>query len=330
MTNRNLTPGTTIKSYIIRLFIIALFISLFSIAAVFNPATAQVTKTIYFMAGPKDHAPPSRHEYEKDLLVLQHCLDSATNLKGVKIVTKFIVNRTEHDINDMKDASAIVILSSSESSSKTQTHPLFPPSGNNKRSYDKDILTYLNQVDSLHKAGMGIVVLHWAVAADNLKARQLYTDWFGGGWMPDYSMNPLGKWTITPVKSGEKHPVMRGVGPWTYKDEVFSKFMVIPEDPHRTDLLMGEAPITNQGPVPSRCITWAYENGSARGLIYGGVDYHSAMLQDNYRRFLLNAIVWAAGIEVPKGGVKSNAKGLQLIAARKDRFDDPATQRTNQ
>ena len=52
------------------------------------------------------------------------------------------------------------------------------------------------------------------------------------------------------------------------------------------------------------------------------MDYHSALLQDNYRRFLLNAIVWAAGIEVPKGGVKSNAKGLQLVESRKDKFDD--------
>jgi hypothetical protein len=115
---------------------------------------------------------------------------------------------------------------------------------------------------------------------------------------------------------------MRGVGPWTYKDEIFSRFMVIPQDARRTDLLMGEAAKTNQGKVTPRCITWAYEDSLSRGLIYGGMDYHSALLNDNYRRFLLNSIVWAAGIDVPKGGVKSDAKGLQLIEAVKDRFDD--------
>ena len=115
---------------------------------------------------------------------------------------------------------------------------------------------------------------------------------------------------------------MRGVGAWTYKDEIFSRFMVIPQDNRRTDLLMGEAPKTNQGPVAPRCITWAYEENKSRGLIYGGMDYHSALLNDNYRRFLMNAIVWAAGLEVPKDGVKSNAKGLQLIDAVKDRFDE--------
>lgn len=279
-------------------------------------------KVIYFMAGIKDHAGPSRHETEKDLLVLQRCLDSVVNVKGVKIVTRFIYKRTALDINDMKDAAAIVIESSAEGSSPNRVHPLFPPSGDNKKSYDKEVLQYLNQVDSLHKAGMGIVVLHWAVAAQNETAARLYRNWFGGGWIPAYSHNPLGKWTVTPIESGKKHPIMRGVGPWTYKDEIFSRFLVIPQDPHRTDLLMGEAPKTNQGSVTPRCITWAYEDGLSRGLIYGGMDYHSALLNDDYRRFLLNAIVWAAGIEVPKGGVKSNAKGLQLIEARKDEFDN--------
>ncbi len=42
------------------------------------------TKVIYFMAGVKDHAGPSRHETEKDLLVLQRCLDSVTNNKRCK------------------------------------------------------------------------------------------------------------------------------------------------------------------------------------------------------------------------------------------------------
>ena len=279
------------------------------------------TKVIYFMAGIKDHAGPSRHETEKDLLVLQHCLDSVSNVKGVKIVTRFIYKRTALDINDMKDAAAIVIESSAEGSSKERTDPLFPPSPDNRRTYSKEVQDYLNQVDSLHKAGMDIVVLHWAVAATHQRAANLYRNWFGGGFVEGYSHNPLGIWTVTPIPSGKKHPIMRGVGAWTYKDEIFSRFMVIQQDAHRTDLLMGEAPKTNQGKVAPRCITWAYEDSLSRGIIYGGMDYHSALLNDNYRRFLLNAIIWAAGIEVPKDGVKSDAKGLQLIQAVPDQFD---------
>lgn len=285
-------------------------------------ALAQPTKVVYFMAGLKDHAGPSRHETEKDLLVLQRCLDSVSNINGVKIVTKFIYGRTALDIEDMKDVDAIVIESSSEGSSAERTHPLFPPSGDNKRGYSKEVEDYLDQIDSLHKNGMGIVVLHWAVAADNRKAANLQWNWFGGGFIPGYSNNPLGMWKITPIQQAKKHPILRGVGPWTYKDELFSRFMVIPEDPHRTNLLMGEAAKTNQGPVESQCVTWAYEKGQSRALLFGGMDYHSALLQADYRRFLLNAIVWAAGIEVPKGGVASDAKGLQLVAPVPDKFDE--------
>ena len=279
------------------------------------------TKVIYFMAGVKDHAGPSRHETEKDLLVLQHCVDSISNIKGVKIVTRFIYKRTALDINDLKDAAAIIIESSAEGSSKERVDPLFPPSPDNRRAYTKEVQDYLNQVDSLHKRGMGVVVLHWAVAATHQRAANLYRSWFGGGFVEGYSHNPLGMWTVTPIESGKKHPIMRGVGPWTYKDEIFSRFLVIPQDPHRTDLLMGQAPKTNQGSVAPRCITWAYEDSLSRGLIYGGMDYHSALLNNDYRRFLLNAIIWAAGVEVPKEGVKSNAKTLQLVEAVKDRFD---------
>jgi hypothetical protein len=299
-----------------------LLLSILAVSVGFSQNNNQPVKVIYFMAGIKDHAGPSRHETEKDLLVLQRCLDSVTNITGTKIVTRFIYDRSALDIEDMKDAAAIVIESSSEASSKVRTHPLFPPSGDNTRSYDREVVSYLDQIDSLHKAGMGIVVLHWAADAQNQKAASLYRSWFGYQFIWGYSNNPLGMWTVKPIEAAKSHPILRGVGPWTYKDEIFSRFMVNPADPYRTNLLMGEAPKTNQGSIAPRVLTWAYENGHSRGLVYGGMDYHSALLKDNYRRFLLNAIVWAAGIEVPEGGVKSNARGLQLIEAVPDRFDD--------
>ena len=317
---KNYNKGGLIGSNNISKRILLCFVLLSSCGWLFAQKSVP-TKVIYFMAGVKDHAGPSRHETEKDLLVLQHCVDSISNIKGVKIVTRFIYKRTALDINDLKDAAAIIIESSAEGSSKERVDPLFPPSPDNRRSYSKEVQDYLNQVDSLHKKGMGVVVLHWAVAATHQRAASLYRSWFGGGFVEGYSHNPLGMWTVTPIASGKKHPVMRGVGPWTYKDEIFSRFLVVPQDPHRTDLLMGEAPKTNQGKVAPRCITWAYEDSLSRGLIYGGMDYHSALLNDDYRRFLLNSIMWAAGIEVPKEGVKSNAKGLQLVEAVKDRFD---------
>ncbi len=279
------------------------------------------TKKIIFLAGPKDHGAPGRHEYEKDLRVLARCLDSS-NIKG--ITTEVIVARTPKDISDIKGAAAIVVLSSSDGSTQKQTHPLFPPPGNGK-NYDRETMAYLKDLDSLQKAGMGVVVLHWAVQAQNWAARKVFFNWFGGMYIPENnSNNPGGIWNMIPVESNKKHPILRGVEPWQYQDEIFANYMVVPQDPNRTDLIMGEMRKENNPGVsrngqparPSsasnRVVAFSYQRDSgSRGVMFGGVDYHKDMLEPNYLRFILNSIVWAAQIEVPKKGVITTAKQLQ-------------------
>jgi len=305
--------------------------------ALSQPALAQVpTKTIYFLAGNKDHVGAEgtgRHETRLDLVVLQHCIDSATNIKGVKIITKLLYKRDAVNIDDLKGVDAIIVESSSVTSQVTRTHPIFPGLAKDAKGYDKATLAYLNQIDSLQEAGMGIMMLHWGIAADSQNpqfnaARDHYMQWFGEAAIPAYTQNPLGFWKITPIEAAKKHPILRGVQAWNYKDEIFSRLMVRPGDPYRTDLLMGESPATNQSEVGSpkgvispRCVASAYEKGKQRGVLWGGMDYHSALLNPNYLRFVLNEIVWTAGIDVPKGGVKTAAKQLQ-IARPNSSFDN--------
>ena len=307
---------------------------LFLIAFCFfvTDVSAQKTKVIYFLSGIKDHAGPAgsgRHETGRDLLVLKNCLDSVANIKGVKIVTKYLDERAAVDIQDLQGVDAIIVECSSVGSSQKRTHPLLPPMPPGARTYGRDTLAYLNQIDSLQAAGMGIMVLHWGIATDgNQPGTEHYLRWFGQAAMSNYTQNPLGFWKITPIKASAKHPVLNGVKPWIYKDEIFSRLIVNPNDPYRTDLLMGESPETNQseygsprGVISPRCVASVYEKNMQRGVLWGGMDYHSALLNENYLRFVLNEIVWTAGIDVPKEGVKTNAKQLQLSAQRNDNFD---------
>jgi len=293
-------------------------------------AQEQTTKVIYFLSGIRDHASPTvggRHEVAKDLLVLQDCINKAYNIKGVKIVTKFIDARSALDVEDIKDAAAIIVESSSATSSQKRTHPIFPPLPPGQKQYDQKTLDYLSQLDALHKAGMGIMILHWGIDANNEQnptARDYYLKWFGETAMEGYTQNPLGFWIVTPIKAAQKHPILNGVHRWIYKDEIFSRLVVNPGDPFRTDLLIGESPETNQseagspkGVIGPRGIASAYEKSGARGILWGGQDFHSALLNDDYRRFLLNAIVWTAGIQVPAGGVKTKATQLQLAPINK-------------
>src|SRR5262249_36327769 len=72
--------------------------------------TQAPTKKIIFLAGPKDHGRPGRHEYEKDLRALAKSLEESPNLKGIE--TKVFVGKAPRDLSEFQDAAAIVIESS--------------------------------------------------------------------------------------------------------------------------------------------------------------------------------------------------------------------------
>jgi type 1 glutamine amidotransferase len=259
-------------------------------------------KKIVFLSGPKDHGMPGRHEYEKDLRVLAGALESSPNLKGVK--TEVYVGKAPTDLAVYADAAAIVIESSSDRDAR-ETHPLFPPEPETTRhTYDQATLDFLKGLDARAKTGMGVVVLHYANWAEHWVARRYYLDWTGGLWVQGVSRNPVDQWAMAPPPQGASHPILRGVKPWSYRDEVFCRFH-LPVDLKRTELLIGTPAKAPTGP---QVASWAYEReGGGRGFVYGGVDFHDNLATvEDYRRFLLNGIAWAAGLEVPEGGVQSS------------------------
>jgi hypothetical protein len=262
-------------------------------------AQAPAVKKIIFLSGPKDHGAPGRHEYEKDLRALATALDGSPNLKGVK--TEVYVGKAPTDLAVYADAAAIVIESSSDRDAR-ETHPLFPPEPETtNHAYDPATLEFLKGIDARAKAGMGVVVLHYANWVEHWVARRYYLDWTGGLWVQGGSRNPVDQWTMAPQNTS--HPILRGVKPWTYRDEVFCRFM-LPVDLKRTELLIGTPA---KAPTGAQVASWAFEReGGGRGFVMGGVDFHDNMATvDDYRRFLLNGIAWAAGLEVPEGGVQS-------------------------
>jgi hypothetical protein len=259
-------------------------------------------KKIVFLSGPKDHGMPGRHEYEKDLRVLAAALESSPNLKGVK--TEVYVGKAPTDLAVYADAAAIVIESSSDRDAR-ETHPLFPPEPETTRhTYDQATLDFLKGLDARAKAGMGVVVLHYANWAEHWVARRYYLDWTGGLWVQGVSRNPVDQWAMAPPPQAASHPILRGVKPWSYRDEVFCRFH-LPVDLKRTELLIGTPA---KAPTGAQVASWAYEReGGGRGFVYGGVDFHDNLATvEDYRRFLLNGIAWAAGLEVPEGGVQSS------------------------
>lgn len=255
---------------------------------------------IAFLAGPKDHGFAGRHEYEADLRVLEKALLAAPNIPKVR--TSFHLGKAP-PASELADADVIVILSSSDRAAN-EVHPLFPPDpSTDHHRYDDSTRAFLQGYDDLvRKRGMGVVILHYATWAENWAAREIYLNWTGGLWVQMISRNPVDQWDMQPVNL--THPVLNGVQPWSYRDEVFTRFF-LPEDYRRTDLIKA-TPQQDRNGIGSQVAAWAYQrDDGGRAFVFGGVDFHDAMLVDDYRRFLLNGIYWAARGQVPVDGVQS-------------------------
>ena len=264
-------------------------------------------KQFVFVSGPRDHIGSGpRHDYPDDLRTLAYALEHSSNVKGV--TTRLVEGQLPRDLNALTNASVIVLESSSEHLAR-ETHALFPNNnGTDGKTYGPEDTAFLKGVDALVQKGMGVVVFHYTIQLANETAKQYFLSWLGGGWKDDYSTNPLGDWSIALAPGSENHPILSGVKPWTYHEEIFCKYYFPPEM-KTTPLLIGTYTgngngNTNLGP---QVAAFAYQRpGGGRAFVYGGNDYHVNLQKEDVRRFELNGLIWAAGMEVPAGGVQSS------------------------
>ena len=278
------------------------------------PSVAQGPK-ILFLAGPRDHGAPGRHEYERDLRTLAQSMEQATNLRGV--TTQLIVGALPRDLAPVRDAAAIVIDSSSDRA-ENELHPLFPPNPTtNGRGYDPETTAYLKSLDELiREKKIGVVILHYASWAENWRAREYYLNWTGGLWVQIASKNPTDDWSMT--LENRRHPILSGVKPWQYRDEIFCRYF-LPDDKRRTNLLLA-SPREDKAGIGPQIAAWAWQrDDGGRGFVFGGLDFRDNLARDNYRRFLLNGIAWAARLDIPRGGISSPTPDVSDVTPRKVR-----------
>jgi len=280
----------------------ALIVSTLACPFPVEAATAQQTPLppvrIILFAGPKEHGAPGRHEYEKDLRELAWLLEHSGAARAVK--TEVVVGQKPRDLAALESADAIVIDGNGDWL-KRETGALFQQyADTDGLSYDKDTTAALKDFDALLKRKkLGLVVYHYTMFVDNRAGRIFLNDWLGGVWIPYISHNPVDTWAITPIPG--KHPILRGVKPWTPREEMYSRYF-LPDNAGRTELLTAKPAKASNG--IGGPVSWAYDRpDGGRSMVWGGNDFHDNMhLYPQQRRFLVNGILWAAGVEVPLGG----------------------------
>jgi hypothetical protein len=290
------------------------------VAMVWLPAMAGAQTRIVFAAGPKDHGAPSRHEYPTDLAALKACLDNS-NVKGI---TTALFTGTVPDVAELQNA-AVLVMESSGDRTPAERHVLFPQDATTDHlGYDPATSARLAAIDALTKKGMGAVVLHYATYVNNATARKYFTDWVGGFYESGYSRTVVTNWNVKAADGASSHPIMRGVTPYTTREEFYIRLRMPEADPRRTPLLIATptqptrlpaltqpmvpggppSPLTDPNVEPS-LVSWAIQrDGRGRGFVMTGMDWFQNLSIESFRRQLLNGIVWAANLEVPSGGVQ--------------------------
>lgn len=149
---------------------------------------------------------------------------------------------------------------------------------------------------------VGLVQLHQTVEytkdfGDKARA------WAGGAW--EKGTGARAHW-VDEFATFPDHPTCRGVTKFKIDDGWLYQNTFVPELKGVTPLLRTWNPKAAAKPTGARdVVAWAYERPEGgRSFSFTGAHLHASFALEGYRRFLVNGILWAAGVDVPKGGAK--------------------------
>ncbi len=171
--------------------------------------------------------------------------------------------------------------------------------GGDKHGFLKE--NRLAEIQKLAESGVGLVALHQGVdVSKDLGER--FRGLFGAAWEKGYSARAhwIGEFSKFP-----DHPIARGVTPFKIDDGWLFKLRFVPDLKGVTPLVKTVSPKAPAESIQSNEATvgWAYERaGKGRSFCFTGCHLHDSLAQEGYRRFLVNGILWSAGLEVPAEG----------------------------
>jgi len=168
-----------------------------------------------------------------------------------------------------------------------------------------------SEMQKLVSAGVGLIHFHQAFdypQALGDRARE----YMGASWEKGYSQRA--HW-VDEFKTFSDHPICRGVTPFKIDDGWLFNLRFVPEMKGITPLLKTVSP---KGPAKAdpdndAIVAWTYERaGGGRSFTFTGCHLHASFAEEGYRRFLVNGILWGAGVEIPAAGAPVNLVSSDL------------------
>ena len=303
---------------------LAFFLGLFGIAAV--SATAADHKLV-LIAGRPSH-PPGMHEFRAGSILLQKRLEKVPGLTVVLATngwpTKVVDGKNVDDNSVFAGAAAIFIYADGGGG-----HPAVQ--GNR-----------LQVLGELIQKGVGFGCGHYGVEVQADKGGKEFKAWIGGHYEHEYSVNPI--WEPAYEKFPQ-HAIARGVKPFQAKDEWYFNMRFRDDQSGITPILVAkpsdavrDGPYVHpRGPYAhiqaakgrDETMMWAVERpDGGRGFGFTGGHFHINWQNENFRRVVLNGLVWLSKLEVPENGIDSAPVSDEEILSNLDpkggKFELPA------
>jgi type 1 glutamine amidotransferase len=270
-------------------------------------------KKIVLIAGVKSHGYGAHGHYPGCVLLAKSLESSLPNVKCVVTQGGYPKDKSVFDNCD-----AVVIFSDGGGG-----HPF---------------MAHLPEIDALAERGVGIACLHYAVEIPKGEPGNYLLKWIGGYFETDLSVNP--HWTAK-FETIPQHPVTRGVKPFASDDEWYyhmrfrdkmegvtpllsalppAETLKRPDGPHSNNPDVRAAVLERKEP---QHVGWAAErpNGQ-RGFGFTGGHWHWNWAEPNFRKLVLNAIVWVAHGEVPTAGVVDKPPTMKDLEANQE-YEQP-------
>ncbi len=254
-------------------------------------AEGKTEKTrIVMIAGEPSHR-SGEHEFNAGSILLARALNEQS---GLPVHVEVVHNGWPEDSSVFEDAAAIVIYADG-----LRRHPA-------NENWE--------ELEEMMKNGVGLMLMHFAVHVRPGEEGNRLLRWTGGFYEDDYSVNPHWKADTEPNKN---HPIGHGVSPVTVHDEWYFNIRFA-EPPRHTELLTATPSLdlirhyvhwhrnAQEALDKPHTLMWGVErDDGGRGVGFTGGHWHYNWAIEDYRRLVLNAMVWVAGMEVPEDGVTS-------------------------
>jgi len=278
----------------------------------FNRVSAAEKTKIILIAGKDSHG-DGAHEFRAGCNLLKKKL---LTVMGDKLNVIVIEDDWPADIKVFDGAAATIIYSDG-----LKRHPLAKEKGR------------YEIIDKLTSKGMGIGFMHFACDVPPGKQGDYYKKWIGGHYETRWSTNP--HWVCDSIFNTD-HPITRGCEKFSLKDEWYFNMRFNQPGTHQfvlkgkpNDAARSGKSSYPRGPYKhivansgrAETLLWTQERkDGGRGYGFTGGHFHKNWENDDYRKLILNAILWTAKLEVPAKGVETTTPTTEEMYFRTKKY----------